>query len=47
MKKYLPRIAVLAAPAAAILLYTAPIFVMLMSLLFFRERLTARKITAQ
>ena len=31
---------------AGVLLYTAPIFVMLMSLLLFRERLTAKKLTA-
>lgn len=34
------------ASVAAILLYTAPIFVMLMSLIFFRERLTAHKLIA-
>lgn len=32
--------------AASILLYTAPFFVMLMSAVFFRERITARKIAA-
>lgn len=32
--------------AAAILLYTSPIFVMLMSLIFFREKLTGRKVIA-
>lgn len=32
--------------AAAILLYTSPIFVMLMSLIFFRERLTPKKLLA-
>ena len=31
---------------AAILLYTSPIWIMLMSLLFFRERLTGRKVLA-
>ncbi len=31
---------------AAVLLYTSPIFVMLMSLLLFRERMTARKVTS-
>ena len=31
---------------AAVLLYTAPVFVMLMSLLLFREKLTARKVLA-
>ena len=31
---------------AAVLLYTSPIFVMLMSLLLFRERMTVRKVTS-
>ena len=31
---------------AVVLLYTAPFFVMVMSLIFFKEKLTARKITA-
>lgn len=43
---YFRTISMMNLSAAAILLYTAPIFVMLMSLLFFRERLTARKVTA-
>ncbi len=34
------------AAVAAILLYTSPIFVMVMSLIFFKERLTAKKIVA-
>ncbi|MBQ8850269.1 MAG: EamA family transporter [Clostridia bacterium] len=34
------------AAVAVILLYTAPIFVMVMSLIFFKERLTAKKIIA-
>lgn len=34
------------AAVAVILLYTAPIFVMIMSLIFFKERLTAKKIIA-
>lgn len=32
--------------AAAILLYTSPIFVMLLSLIFFREKITVRKVLA-
>lgn len=43
---YFSTIARMNLSAAAILLYTAPIFVMLMSLLFFREQLTPRKILA-
>lgn len=43
---YFRTIAMMNLSAAAILLYTSPIFVMLMSLLFFRERLTLRKVTA-
>ena len=43
---YFSTIARMNLSAAAILLYTSPIFVMLMSLLFFRERLTARKVLA-
>ena len=34
------------AAVAVVLLYTAPIFVMVMSLIFFKERLTMKKITA-
>ena len=34
------------AAVAVVLLYTAPIFVMVMSLIFFKERLTVKKITA-
>lgn len=34
------------AAVAVILLYTAPVFVMVMSLIFFKERLTAKKIIA-
>ena len=30
----------------AVLLYTAPVFVMLMSIVFFREKLTGAKLTA-
>lgn len=43
---YFTTIARLNLSAAAILLYTSPIFVMLMSLIFFREKLTVRKILA-
>lgn len=43
---YFRTIAMMNLSAAAILLYTSPIFVMLMSLVFFRERLTARKVSA-
>jgi len=43
---YFSTIARMSLSAAAILLYTAPIFVMLLSLLLFRERLTLRKILA-
>lgn len=41
---YFTTIARLNLSAAAILLYTSPIFVMLMSLIFFRETLTRRKV---
>lgn len=41
---YFTTIARLNLSAAAILLYTSPIFVMLMSLIFFREKLTTRKV---
>ena len=34
------------AAVSAILLYTAPIFVMIMSVIFFKEKITAKKITA-
>ena len=43
---YFSTIARMNLSAAAILLYTSPIFVMLLSLIFFRERLTARKLLA-
>lgn len=43
---YFTTIEKTALSTAAILLYTSPVFVMLMSALFFRERITARKITA-
>ena len=43
---YFTTIARMNLSAAAILLYTAPIFVMLMSLLFFHESLTVRKVLA-
>ena len=34
------------AAVSAILLYTAPIFVMIMSVIFFKERITTKKIVA-
>lgn len=43
---YFSAIEVMSLSLAAILLYTAPIFVMLMSALFFRERITPRKLAA-
>lgn len=43
---YFTAIRMLTMSAAAILLYTSPIWVMLMSALFFRERITARKLLA-
>ena len=43
---YFRAIELLPLSTAAILLYTSPIWVMLMSALFFRERITARKLTA-
>lgn len=43
---YFSTISIMNLSAAAILLYTAPIFVMLMSLLLFREPLTGRKVLA-
>ena len=41
---YFTAVTVMPLSAAAILLYTSPIFVMLMSALFFKERITRRKI---
>lgn len=43
---YFSTIATMNLSAAAILLYTSPIFVMLMSLVFFREKLTLKKLLA-
>ena len=43
---YFHTIAHASAAAAAVLLYTAPVFVTLLSRLLFRERLTKRKLTA-
>lgn len=43
---YFSTISLMDLSAAAILLYTAPIFVMLLSLLLFHERLTVRKLLA-
>ena len=43
---YFRAIELLPLSTAAILLYTSPIWVMLMSALFFRERITARKLLA-
>lgn len=43
---YFAAIGMLTMSAAAILLYTSPIWVMLMSALFFRERITRRKVLA-
>lgn len=43
---YFAAIRMLTMSTAAILLYTSPIWVMLMSVIFFRERITPRKIAA-
>lgn len=43
---YFTAMRMMSLSAAAILLYTSPIWVMLMSCLFFKERLSARKLTA-
>lgn len=43
---YFTAISMMSLSTAAILLYTSPIWIMLMSLLFFRERLTMRKVIA-
>lgn len=43
---YFSTIALMDLSAAAILLYTAPIFVMLLSLVLFREKLSLRKVAA-
>ena len=43
---YFSAIAVMSLSTAAILLYTSPIWIMLMSALFFREKLTGRKLLA-
>ena len=43
---YFSAINMMTLSAAAILLYTSPIWVMLMSCLFFKEKLTARKLAA-
>ena len=43
---YFSTISLMSLSAAAILLYTSPIFVMLLSLVFFKEKLTVRKIIA-
>ena len=43
---YFSTISLMNLSAAAILLYTSPIFVMLLSLVFFKEKLTVRKILA-
>ena len=43
---YFSTISIMDLSMAAILLYTAPIFVMLLSLVLFREKLTAVKVTA-
>lgn len=43
---YFSTITLMNLSAAAILLYTSPIFVMLLSLIFFKERLTVRKVLA-
>lgn len=43
---YFSGIAVMSLSLAAILLYTSPIFVMLLSAVFFREKITLRKIAA-
>ena len=41
---YFTAITMMPLSTAAILLYTSPIWIMLMSVLFFREKLTARKL---
>ena len=43
---YFTAISMMSLSTAAILLYTSPIWIMLMSLLFFHERLTVRKVAA-
>lgn len=43
---YFSAMSVMSLSAAAILLYTSPIFVMLMSAVFFKERITVQKIIA-
>ena len=43
---YFTAITMMSLSTAAILLYTSPIWIMLMSVLFFREKLTGRKILA-
>ena len=43
---YFSTISLMNLSAAAILLYTAPIFVMLLSLVLFREKITAQKVAA-
>lgn len=43
---YFTAISMMSLSTAAILLYTSPIWIMLMSLLFFREKLTKRKVLA-
>ena len=43
---YFTAISIMSLSTAAILLYTSPIWIMLMSVLFFRERLTGRKLLA-
>ena len=43
---YFTAINMMSLSTAAILLYTSPIWIMLMSVLFFREKLTARKLLA-
>ena len=43
---YFTAITMMPLSTAAILLYTSPIWIMLMSVLFFREKLTARKLLA-
>ena len=43
---YFSTISLMDLSAAAILLYTSPIFVMLLSLIFFKEKLTIRKLLA-
>ena len=43
---YFTAITILPLSTAAILLYTSPVWIMLMSVVFFRERLTAKKLTA-